>query len=124
MTQQSVRMMKEAKQLAWPWMAVTAAALLSLTSHLSNMKWSPIDGWLLVGFGIFGGVPLLAAIGFGAEFQYHTLDLSLAQPIDRSEIWSSKFSVMVLAVLPLAVLFTISQRLSPEFERNTWMMQI
>src|SRR6267154_316812 len=122
MTPQSVRMMKDARLLAWPWMAVTSAVLLSLTSHLPNMNWSSIQGLPLVEFGVFAGVPLLAAIGFGAEFQYHTLDLSLAQPIDRGAIWSSKFSVMVLAVLPLAVLFSISQRLSPEFERNTWLM--
>src|SRR5438128_5927016 len=124
MTSQSIRMMKEARLLAWPFTGITLAALFSLMVHASGMTSVAPAVWHFIESGIFAGIPLLAAIALGAEFQYNTLGLALAQPLERSEYWQSKFNAIVLEVLPAAVLFVISRRLSPEFEQTYWLALI
>jgi hypothetical protein len=124
MTASSVRMMKEFRLLAWPWLAVTTASLLAFATVSSDLKGFQEAMSLLCQVGIFAGLPLLAALSLGAEFQYNTLGLNFAQPIDRRDVWQSKFTITVLALLLPAILFVASQRLSSHFDRNAWWMLI
>src|SRR3954464_11974455 len=113
MTAQSVRMMKEFRLLAWPWLAITAAATLALVMHSNNLQWGPINSQGLIALGFFAGMPVLAGLGLGSEFQYRTLGLTLAQPIERIDIWRSKIFASVAVILLPAVLFAANR--TPEF---------
>src|SRR4051812_33653679 len=126
MTAQSVRMMKEVRLLIWPWLAVTvtAASVLAFAALSADLRGYQEVTSMLCQIGIFAGLPLLAALSLGAEFQYNTVGLNFAQPIERSEIWRAKFTLTVLALLPPGVLFVASQRLSAHFDRNSWLMLI
>src|SRR5437868_15512919 len=121
MTAQSIRMMKEARLVAWPFMAITLAALFAFTSRISDMTSVPIEVRGFIELCVFVGIPLLATVIFGAEFQYNTISLALALPLNRSDFWQSKFTALVFTVLPAAVLLVASQRLSPAFERTYWL---
>ena len=103
MSAKTTRMLKEARPLFWPWCAVILAGVLPLAHQPQLIGWiSPI--------GFFLGIPLLAAIPFGDEFQHRTLSLLLSQPIGRMEIWGEKLSVTVLAVVSAALVFLSSLR--------------
>jgi hypothetical protein len=96
-------MYKEAHPLIWPWCAVAAAALLPLAHppQLIELIW-PI-GFLL-------GIPLLATLPLGNEFEHRTLSLLLSQPIGRTKISGEKLSVTVLAVLSAVLFFSLTLR--------------
>jgi hypothetical protein len=101
--------MKEVRQLAWPWMFVTLAGVLSLirlprmgflsTAHLPE---------IIIAAGAFLGIPLLATLPIGAEFQHRTFGLQLAQPIPRGELWRLKMMVTAAAVLLPVILYSRS----------------
>jgi ABC-type transport system involved in multi-copper enzyme maturation permease subunit len=92
----AVRIRKEARLLLWPWCAVVAGALVSLilpeghAEHLSALTF-------------FVGLPLLATLSLGSEFQQRTLSLWLAQPASRSALLAEKMIVGVPAVLSAAL---------------------
>src|SRR5690349_65782 len=96
------RILKEIRLLFWPWCLVLAAALMPVVSdvlrhfrELSSFIW---------GFGWFGGIPFLAALSLGGEFQQRTFPLLLGQPVERERIWGEKQVVLLLAlavVLPV-----------------------
>jgi hypothetical protein len=98
-----VRMMADARSLFWPWSIVAAAGILSLFS------WPRFPGGLemevVAGIGFCIGVPLLATLSFGNEFQFGTFSSLLSQPIERSRIWREKSAVIVLAVLSAAIAY-------------------
>jgi len=100
MNAKTTRILKEARPLFWPWCAVMIAGALPLASG-SHTDWTEAIG--AVGF--FGGIPLLATLAFGNEFQHRTLSLLLSQPIDRMEIWREKSSITVVAVFSAAMVF-------------------
>lgn len=100
MNAKTTRIYKEARALFWPWCAVMIAGLLPLASG-SHDDWTEALG--VVGF--FGGIPLLATLPFGHEFQHRTLSLLLSQPVSRMRIWGEKLSVSTVAVLSAAVVF-------------------
>ena len=107
-----VRMKKEARALFWPWCAVMAAGALPLfwdppESGLPGMK-------IFAAFapaGFFLGIPLLAALSFGDEFQHRTLPVVLGQPVSRMKIWREKLAVAAFAVLSATAVFYFSGRL-------------
>lgn len=107
---------KEARQMAWPWAVVTGAGLLVLARPwFSNVSvipgsggvWSEMVKWILP-LGTFFGTAILATLPVGSEFQYRTVAMHLAQPIDRAEVWRQKFLVTLAAVLPPAVIYCIA----------------
>src|SRR5438105_1634503 len=116
-------MMKELRILAWPWTAVTSAALLALVLQALKLKWGPLDADDLTALGFFVGIPVLASLSIGAEFQYRTLGLSLAQPVEREEIWRSKLLATLAAIFPLGLLFCFggSAEFQEMFQRNLWL---
>src|SRR4051812_48586222 len=108
MTATSVRMMKEFRLLAWPCLAVTAMAAMALFLQANKLAWGPLNAQDLTALGFFAGMPLLAGLGLGSEFQYRTLGLTLAQPIERDEIWRVKNLAAVVALLLPSFLFSVS----------------
>jgi ABC-type transport system involved in multi-copper enzyme maturation permease subunit len=110
MNAKTTRLLKEARSLFWPWCAVIIAGALRLgeQSRSNLMGGSPLSGVRFfiepISFlGTFLGIPLLAALSLGNEFQHQTLPLLLSQPVNRMEIWSEKFIVLVVAVLSAAL---------------------
>lgn len=95
------RMYKEARPLFWPWCAVVCAGALPLL-HPPY----PLGEISRVGFVL--GIPLLAALPFGIEFQNRTFSLLLSQPISRMEIWREKLSITAIVVFTAALLFLAS----------------
>src|SRR5437899_4957423 len=49
------------------------------------------------------GIPLLATLSLGSEFQYGTFSSLLGQPISRMRIWSEKMIVTIVAVVSAAL---------------------
>src|SRR5579859_1355719 len=123
MTAQSIQLRKEARQLLWPWFAVTLGGLASLFYFSQGPSlWSPLDSLaLLFPLGFFLGVPLLAALPLGTEFQNGTLSLLLAQPVDRHKLWLQKWIVTLAAVLPPAILYLLAGYGNREFGPDLWM---
>jgi len=115
MTAKTKRLLKEARPLFWPWCAVMIAGALPLATG-SHEDWTEAIG--AVGF--FGGIPLLATLSFGHEFQHRTLSLLLSQPISRMEIWREKLTVTVVAVLSAALVFYYGWRPVLRQEREVW----
>lgn len=124
MTARVIHLKKEARHLAWPFTAVTLLGLVSLLSHSTQMSWGPFDFRHALELGAFGGIPLLAAMVLGNEFQYHTLGLLLAQPVERRDIWFQKFVVTMTAVIPPATLFCASAFLSKDMPREEFLFAV
>src|SRR5690349_323702 len=112
----STQIMKETRQLAWPWTILMLAGLFELAhpwlSSLPDLPMSAapvrsLAGWVLP-IGTFFGTALLAALPLGAEFQYRTLAMRFAQPLDRGSFWREKFLIIAVAVLPPAILFSVA----------------
>ncbi len=97
------RMYKEARPLFWPWCAVVLAGALPLFRPLHSITW-------VSEVGLFLGIPLLASVAFGDEFQHRTLSLLLSQPVSRMEIWREKLDVTVVAVASVVLIFSLSWR--------------
>jgi len=87
-----LRIKKEVRALFWPWCAVVIAGLSPLV-----LPHSYAESISFLSF--FIGVPLLATLSLGNEFQHGTLSLWLTQPFSRMQLWGEKVSVMVPAVL-------------------------
>lgn len=100
------RIKKEVRMLLWPWCAVVMAGALPVIVQNSYTKKMNL-------LSFFVGIPLLAALSLGNEFQQRTLTLWLTQPFSRMQLWGEKLSVMFGAVLTAAlfsgmVLFSIT----------------
>src|ERR1035438_4740176 len=91
------RILKEARPLFWPWCAVALAATLQLFRSLGWIGWISAAGFIL-------GIPILATLSLGSEFQHQTLSLLLSQPVNRMEIWREKLIVTTVAVLSAALI--------------------
>ena len=55
--------------------------------------------WSIIGYVL--GCVLLACASFSTEWNYQTMDLLLAQPVSRRQIWRNKMSMLRLALLTL-----------------------
>jgi len=105
MNAKTTRIFKEVRSLFWPWCAVIIAGVLPLVQPYHPIaETSP--------FVCFLGIPLLASLALGNEFQYRTLSLLLSQPVNRMEIWGEKLSVTAVAVLAAALVFFLSWRVA------------
>src|SRR6267142_890873 len=127
MSAKSIRIVKEARSLFWPWCVVVFAGALRLVnpSHpelhgrgLSSALHNFIEPVSFLGF--FLGLPLLATLSLGNEFQHRTLALMLSQPVRRMEIWSEKFSVTIIAVVSAALVFGSTWRSSLREDPELW----
>jgi hypothetical protein len=98
-------MYKEARPLFWPWCAVVCAVALPLLRPPYPLGEISYLGFVL-------GIPLLATLPFGNEFQNRTFSLLLSQPISRMQIWREKLTISAIAVLTAALVFFSSRRAS------------
>jgi ABC-type transport system involved in multi-copper enzyme maturation permease subunit len=127
MKAKTTRMLKETRTLFWPWCAVMLAGALrpfepAQTVQGGGALWGVhtlIEPISFLGF--FLGIPLLATLSLGNEFQYRTLPLLLSQPVGRMEIWGEKMSVTVVAVVSAALVYWYSWRSALEEDPETWM---
>jgi hypothetical protein len=102
MNARTTRILKEARPLFWPWCAVILAGVLPLVHPF----WAPYI-WVI---GFFVGIPLLATLSLGNEFQHRTLSLLLSQPVGRMEIWGEKLSVTIVAIVSAVLVFSLALR--------------
>src|SRR5208282_491565 len=127
MNPRTTRILKEERSLFWPWCAVAVAGVLPLVRHqpVSSLIFPEIPHWMVedISFvGFFFGIPLLAALSFGNEFQHRTISLLLSQPVSRMEIWGEKLSVMIVAVASAALIFGIGWRATLQQDPDLWVM--
>jgi len=113
-----IRLLKEARQLQWAWLLVLAAALISIAPKYSGPYWMMHLTETAFMLGAFVGVPLLASLPLGYEFENHSFALLLAQPIDRRRIWNEKYLVTLAAVVPPALMFWLADRTSHSADPN------
>lgn len=106
MTAKTTRILKEAHPLFWPWCAVAVTAALPLFCSLGPIGWVSMAGFFL-------GMPILATLPLGNEFQHQTLSAVLSQPISRMEIWSEKFTASLMAVLPVSLISILTMGRGP-----------
>jgi len=92
---------KEGRPLFWPWCAIMLTSLLSLIRSFHSIEWVGLLGVVL-------GVPLLATLPFGNEFQNRTLSLLLSQPVGRVRIWAEKSVIAFAAVASVVLVFAFS----------------
>lgn len=91
-----IRIKKEARALFWPWCAtVIAGAAPFVVDYPSAQDLNVLSFFL--------GIPLLATLSLGMEFQHRTLTLWLAQPASRTQLWGEKLTVMCAAVVSAAL---------------------
>src|SRR5208337_3879469 len=127
MNAKTMRIHKEARSLFWPWCAVMIAGALPLLeqSHSAQMGGPVWGGHYLIEpasfLGFFLGLPLLATLSLGNEFQYRTMSLLLSQPVVRMEIWGEKMSVTIVAALSATLVFGVSWRSALDQAPDLWM---
>jgi ABC-type transport system involved in multi-copper enzyme maturation permease subunit len=129
MSAKATRILKEARPLFWPWCAVIIAGALPLLeqSQAALKKGALLWGvyhWIepVTFLGFVLGIPLLATLPMGNEFQDRTLPLLLSQPISRMEIWTEKLSVTIVAVVSSALVFCIAGRSELQQDPNLWLI--
>ena len=113
MSAQAIQFRKEVRQIFWPWLLLVFGAVLCLLPFPSSYHWwwKLLDqGQAILPLGCFLGVPFLAALPFGSEFQQRTLTSLLAQPVDRGHVWLQKFLVVLIAAGSTASLFAFANR--------------
>jgi polyhydroxybutyrate depolymerase len=114
MSARTTRLTKEAHALFRPWCSVVILCALPLF-HISHALTETSVAFCYL------GIPMLATLSLGYEFQHRTFSLLLSQPVGRMEIWREKMSVALVAVLSTALVFCIGWR--SEFQQNPrlWM---
>jgi len=121
MSPRATRIRKEARALFRPWCAVTILCSLPLFHfgdgflhryYISLSDISAISAYL--------GIPMLAILSLGNEFQHRTFSLLLSQPVGRMEIWGEKMAVVIVAVLSATVVLCIVWRSTLQQDPNLW----
>jgi hypothetical protein len=105
---QNQRLLKEARALLWPWCGVTLAGALGFVP--GNFISAQFFAQGIAQMGFWFGIPLIATLSFGNEFQHQTFSMMLTQPIDRMEIWRDKMLVVLAAVVSAAGVYAIGYR--------------
>jgi ABC-type transport system involved in multi-copper enzyme maturation permease subunit len=112
MNAKGTRMLKEVRALFWPWCAVMIAGVLGAVEQAHPALTGGGGIWGVhqliepISFlGFFLGIPLLATLALGNEFQHRTVGLLLSQPVGRMEIWGEKMSVTLVAVVSAALVY-------------------
>jgi hypothetical protein len=104
----TVRLGKEMRALIGTWSLLAAIGLIAFAHpfrHDFGFSWDLLLLARLAGFWV--GLPLLATLSIGHEFQNRTAPLLLAQPVLRSQIWQEKW-IVLLPGTAIAVLLYLS----------------
>jgi ABC-type transport system involved in multi-copper enzyme maturation permease subunit len=126
MNPRSIQLTNEVRPLALPWILIMLGGVVTLIPiSRIDYSWSPIDllNWILP-LGCFVGIPLLAALPLGNEFQHRTFALLLAQPIDRHSLWLRKMLIALAAVLPASALYLFSFHKDLDSRDDFWMAAV
>jgi len=116
-----IQLKTEARGLFWAWAAIVLAALPGwlpwsrVSDHLGDVR---ILTFVL-------GIPLLATLPFGREFQYGTFHSLLSQPILRGRIWVVKTLIAIIAVFSALPVYGLLWRDQPGdilFIAGAWAM--
>lgn len=116
MSAQNIRIMKEARALFWPWCGVMVLGALHMTGGAVDF------GQAFTAIGFVAGIPLLAALSFGNEFQYRTASLLLSEPVSRLEIWREKLAVMLIATISVTLVYYLAWRQVLESNLFAWVI--
>jgi polyhydroxybutyrate depolymerase len=113
MSARTTRMKKEARALFRPWFGVVILCALPLFHIGRTLSETSIAFCYL-------GIPMLATLSLGYEFQHRTFSLLLAQPVSRMQIWGEKMSVALVAVLSTALVFCYGWRSTFQQDPKLW----
>ncbi|MBS1839872.1 MAG: hypothetical protein JSS69_16660 [Acidobacteria bacterium] len=121
MTPHAIQLHKEIRLVFWPWLLLLLVALYCLLPFHEGL-WNFLDERnVLLPVGCFLGIPFLASLPFGSEFQYKTITHLLAQPKERRIIWAQKLLISLCASLSAAALYLLANRtelyVMPDFWR-------
>src|SRR5260370_37240928 len=127
MSAKTTRNLKEARALFWPWCAVIIAGALPLLERSKFALTDDVSLWRIHHFiepisflGFALGIPLLATLSLGNEFQHRTLQLLLSQPISRMELWAAKMSVTIVAVVSAPLVLCVAWWSRPRHDPVLW----
>jgi polyhydroxybutyrate depolymerase len=115
MSPSATRMMKEARGLLRPWCGVVILSALPLFHVGRTLSETSVALCSL-------GIPMLATLSLGYEFQHRTFSLLLSQPVSRIKIWGEKMSVAVVAVLSVALVFCYGWRSAFQQDPKLWVV--
>jgi polyhydroxybutyrate depolymerase len=115
MTAKTMRIKKEARALFRPWCAVMILCALPLFPISRTLSETSVVFCCL-------GIPMLATLSLGYEFQHRTLSLLLIQPVGRMVIWGEKMSVALVAVLSAALVFCYGWRSALQQDPRLWVV--
>ena len=107
MTPTATRLMKETRQIFWPWLLAMCLGALAWTNPTHD-DYSFALAAVATAFGrggFFLGIPLLCALSLGSEFQYRTVGLLMSQPISRRQLWIEKSFVLTCAVVSIGLVY-------------------
>jgi len=107
------RLMKEARALFRPWCGVVILCALPLF-HLNHALTETSVAFCYL------GIPMLATLSLGYEFQHRTFSLLLSQPVSRMAIWREKMSVAIVAVVSASLVFCIGWRSTFQQDPKLW----
>jgi polyhydroxybutyrate depolymerase len=113
MDSRTTRMMKEARALFMPWCGVVILCALPLFHVSRSLSETSVAFCYL-------GIPMLATLSLGYEFQHRTFSLILSQPASRMKIWSEKMSVALVAVLSTVLVFCYAWRSTFQLNPKLW----
>lgn len=113
MSARTTRMMKEARAVFRPWCGVVILCALPLF-HVSHALSETSVAFCYL------GIPMLATLSLGYEFQHRTLSLLLSQPVGRMVIWGEKMSVALVAVLSTALVLCYGWRSTLQQDPKLW----
>ena len=106
MTPRTIRLIKEARPLLWPWTVVT---MLGAARALIGEFWiGTVNFTVLTSFAAFIALALLATLPFGVEFQHQTLPALLCQPVERAKVWAEKMTVSTAFTLSAAAMYYLN----------------
>lgn len=119
MSAQAIRIRKEARQLFWAWALVTGAGVLALLREWWQPAWlgalpgvfeELLGGDWILAVGVAFGIPLLATLPLGYEFQYRTLPVLLSGSLARTQIWREKIGITLAAIVLPGAIFLLDAR--------------
>src|SRR5216684_1479658 len=115
MSARTTRLRKEVRALFRPWCSVVILCALPLFHVSRSLSETSVAFCYL-------GIPMLATLSLGYEFQQRTFALLLSQPVSRMKIWSEKMSVALVAVLSTALVFCYGWRSTLQQDPKLWVL--
>jgi ABC-type transport system involved in multi-copper enzyme maturation permease subunit len=115
----ATRIRKEARAMLLPWCGVMVSTLVFLAFFRDGLFGDDAIS-ALHSMTFWLGVPLLASLSIGHEFQHNTMAILFSQPVNRITIWLEKWIVLIPAVVTATWAYVIVDSvISQSSSRNT-----